>query len=273
VGERLNHAREQIPAGFGEPEMGPIATGMGQILFYFLEDSEARYSPQELREINDWIIKYNLQTVPGVTEVLSIGGDVKQYHIQVHPQELLRFGLTVHEIVEAVEANNANIGAQFIVENDEEFVVRSVGLAGGIEDLERITVKVQHGTPVYLHQVADIHIGAEVRRGTATINGESETVVGMVLKLIGTNSNEVIDAVKQRLDEVNLVLPEGVKVIAYYDQGTLVGEVVSTISTALVQGIALVALVLLIFMGGFRPSATRGRLPRVAVPRRRARRR
>ena len=255
VGERLSHAREQIPEGFGEPEMGPTTTGMGQILFYYLEDTTGSYSPQELREINDWIIKYNLQTVPGVTEVLSIGGDVKQYHIQVNPQELLRFRLSVHEVVEAVKASNANIGAQFIVENDEEYVVRSVGLAGGIEDLERITVKVEQGTPVYLHQVADVHLGAEVRRGTATLNGETETVVGMVLKLIGTNSNEVIRDVKQRLDELNLVLPEGVKIVPYYDQGTLVGEVVSTISTALVQGIGLVALVLLIFMGGVRPSA------------------
>ena len=255
VGERLSHAREQIPEGFGEPEMGPTTTGMGQILFYYLEDESGNYSPQELREINDWIIKYNLQTIPGVTEVLSIGGDVKQYHILVKPRELLRYDISLHEIIEAVEANNANIGAQFIVQNDEEFVVRSVGLADGIEALESIAVKVEHGTPIYLSQVADIEPGAEVRRGSATLNGETETVVGMVLKLIGTNSNEVITDVKQRLTEINEVLPEGVVVRPYYDQGTLVGEVVSTISNALLQGIALVALVLLIFMGGFRPSA------------------
>lgn len=255
VGERLGHASEQIPDGFGVPEMGPTTTGMGQILFYYLEDSSGRYSPQELREFNDWIIKYNLQTVPGVTEVLSIGGDVKQYHIQVRPLELLRYDVSLHEIVEAVKANNANIGAQFIVENEEEFVVRSVGLASGIEALKLVAVKVEHGTPVYLSQVADIHPGAEVRRGAATLNGETETVVGMVLKLIGTNSNEVIDDVKLRLDEINRILPEGVVVKPYYDQGTLVGEVVNTITSALLQGIGLVALVLLLFMGGLRPSA------------------
>ncbi|MCB1215884.1 efflux RND transporter permease subunit [bacterium] len=254
VGERLGHAREQIPEGFGEPEMGPTTTGMGQILFYYLEDTTGSYSPQELREINDWIIKYNLQTVPGVTEVLSIGGDVRQYHILVKPGELLRYDLSLHDIIEAVEANNANIGAQFIVQNEEEFVVRSVGLADGNAALEQIAVKVEHGTPVYLSQVAEVVPGSEVRRGTATLNGETETVVGMVLKLIGTNSNEVIDDVKARLDEINEVLPEGVVVRPYYDQGTLVGEVVNTISSALLQGIALVALVLLIFMGGFRPS-------------------
>jgi cobalt-zinc-cadmium resistance protein CzcA len=255
VGERLGHASEQIPDGFGVPEMGPTTTGMGQILFYYLEDSSGKYTAQELREFNDWIIKYNLQTIPGVTEVLSIGGDVKQYHIQVRPQDLLRYGVSLHEVIEAVEANNANIGAQFIVENEEEFVVRSVGLASGIDDLKLVTVKVEHGTPVYLSQVADIHPGAEVRRGAATLNGETETVVGMVLKLIGTNSNEVIDDVKQRLAEINKILPEGVVVKSYYDQGTLVGEVVDTITSALVQGIGLVALVLLLFMGGLRPSA------------------
>ncbi|MCB1186690.1 efflux RND transporter permease subunit [bacterium] len=255
VSERLGHAREQIPEGFGEPEMGPTTTGMGQILFYYLEDTTGSYSPQELREINDWIIKYNLQTVPGVTEVLSIGGDVRQYHILVKPGELLRYDLSLHDIIEAVEANNANIGAQFIVQNEEEFVVRSVGLADGNAALEQIAVKVEHGTPVYLSQVAEVVPGSEVRRGTATLNGETETVVGMVLKLIGTNSNEVIDDVKARLDEINEVLPEGVIVKPYYDQGTLVGEVVDTISSALLQGIALVALVLLVFMGGFRPSA------------------
>ena len=255
VSERLGHAREQIPEGFGEPEMGPTTTGMGQILFYYLEDTTGSYTPQELREINDWIIKYNLQTVPGVTEVLSIGGDVRQYHILVKPGELLRYDLSLHDIIEAVEANNANIGAQFIVQNEEEFVVRSVGLADGNAALEQIAVKVEHGTPVYLSQVAEVVPGSEVRRGTATLNGETETVVGMVLKLIGTNSNEVIDDVKARLDEINEVLPEGVIVKPYYDQGTLVGEVVDTISSALLQGIALVALVLLVFMGGFRPSA------------------
>jgi hypothetical protein len=128
VGERLGHAREQIPEGFGEPEMGPITTGMGQILFYYLNDESGTHSPQDLRELNDWIIKYNLQTIPGVTEVLSIGGDVKQYHVLIKPSELQRFGLSIHDVIDAVNANNANTGAQFIVENDESSRP-SVGLA------------------------------------------------------------------------------------------------------------------------------------------------
>ncbi len=254
VGERLQLAREQIPEGFGDPEMGPIATGLGQILFYVLEDETGKRSPEEMREIQDWLIKFNLQTVPGVTEVLSLGGEVKQFQVRVSPADLQRYDLAIGEIVETVKANNGNVGAQFLVKNSEEYIVRSVGLAEQIADLERIVLKVQDGTPVYLEQVADVVIGGEIRRGLATMNGEGEVVVGMVLKLIGTNTSTVIGAVKARLAEINKVLPEGVKVIPYYDQATLVASSVKTVTDALMFGVLLVAGVLLIFMGGFRAS-------------------
>ena len=254
VGERLQHARERIPEGFGEPEMGPITTGLGQILFYFVEDEEGIYDPFELRTIQDWLIKFNLQTVPGVTEVLSIGGEVKQFHILVRPDDLLRYNLTLDEIVETVKANNANVGAQFIVKNSEEYIVRSVGLAEKISDLERIVLKSEDGTPVYLNQIADVTIGGEIRRGLTTINGQGETVVGMVLKLIGENTSIVIRDVKIRMEEVNKVLPPGIKVKTYYDQATLISKCVKTVTDALIQGIILVTIVLLVFMGGLRPS-------------------
>ena len=254
VGERLQHAREEIPDGFGEPEMGPITTGLGQILFYFVEDEEGIYDPFELRTIQDWLIKFNLQTVPGVTEVLSIGGEVKQFHILVRPDDLLRYNLTLDEIVETVKANNANVGAQFIVKNSEEYIVRSVGLAEKISDLERIVLKSEDGTPVYLNQIADVTIGGEIRRGLTTINGQGETVVGMVLKLIGENTSIVIRDVKIRMEEVNKVLPPGIKVKTYYDQATLISKCVKTVTDALIQGIILVTIVLLVFMGGLRPS-------------------
>ena len=249
VGERLQHAREEIPEGFGEPEMGPITTGLGQILFYFVEDEEGIYDPFELRTIQDWLIKFNLQTVPGVTEVLSIGGEVKQFHILVRPDDLLRYNLTLDEIVETVKANNANVGAQFIVKNSEEYIVRSVGLAEKISDLERIVLKSEDGTPVYLNQIADVTIGGEIRRGLTTINGQGETVVGMVLKLIGENTSIVIRDVKIRMEEVNKVLPPGIKVKTYYDQATLISKCVKTVTDALIQGIILVTIVLLVFMG------------------------
>lgn len=254
VGERLQHAREGIPEGFGEPEMGPITTGLGQILFYFVEDAEGIYDPFELRTVQDWLIKFNLQTVPGVTEVLSIGGEVKQFHILVRPDDLLRYDLTLDEIVETVKANNANVGAQFIVKNSEEYIVRSVGLAEKISDLERIVLKSEDGTPVYLSQIADVTIGGEVRRGLTTINGQGETVVGMVLKLIGENTSTVIRDVKTRMEEVNKVLPPGIKIKTYYDQATLISKCVETVTDALIQGIILVTIVLLAFMGGLRPS-------------------
>lgn len=254
VGERLQLAREEIPEGFGEPEMGPIATGLGQILFYVLEDETGQRSPEEMREIQDWLIKFNLQTVPGVTEVLSLGGEVKQFQVKVRPVDLQRYDLAIGEIVEKVKANNGNVGAQFLVKNAEEYIVRSVGLAERIGDLERIVLKVQDGTPVYLEQVADVVVGGEIRRGLATMNGTGEAVVGMVLKLIGTNTSTVIAEVKAKLDEINTVLPEGVKVVPYYDQATLVGQCVKTVTDSLIFGVLLVAGVLLIFMGGFRAS-------------------
>ncbi|MDQ8198239.1 CusA/CzcA family heavy metal efflux RND transporter [Pelagicoccus enzymogenes] len=254
VNERLQIAREEIPAGFGDPVMGPITTGLGQIIFYALEDATGERSAEEMREIQDWLVKFNLQTVPGVTEVLSIGGEVKQFQVRIRPMDLLRYDLSLHEVKEIIENNNSNTGAQFIVKNDEEYIVRSVGLATKIGDLEKIVVKTVDGAPVYLEDLADVVIGGEIRRGLVTMNGEGEAVVGMVLKLIGTNTNEVIAAVKSEMEAIQKVLPEGVTINPYYDQATLVKAVVSTVTNALIQGIGLVLLVLLLFMGGIRGS-------------------
>jgi cobalt-zinc-cadmium resistance protein CzcA len=255
VGERLQHARESIPEGFGEPEMGPITTGLGQILFYFVKDETGSRSPEEVREIQDWLIKFNLQTVTGVTEILSLGGEVKQFQVQIRPADLLRYDLTTVDVVEAIKANNGNVGAQFIVKNAEEYIVRSVGLVTKIPDLERIVLKVEHGTPVYLDQVANVVIGGEIRRGLATMNGEGEVVAGMVLKLIGTNTSHVIRDVKEKIAEINEILPPGIRLVPYYDQATLVTNSVKTVTDALTMGMTLVGLVLLVFMGGLRPSA------------------
>ena len=254
VNERLQLAREEIPEGFGEPEMGPITTGLGQILFYVVEDESAEYDPFKMRTIQDWLIKFNLQTVPGVTEILSLGGEVKQFHILVRPDDLLRYDLSLHDIVEAVKANNANVGAQFIVKNAEEYIVRAVGLAERIADLDRIILKSEDGTPIYLNQVADVEIGGEIRRGLATMNGQGEVVVGMILKLIGTNTSQVIRDVKTRMEEVNKVLPPGVKVVTYYDQATLVSKCVGTVTKALTEAVVIVVLIMLIMLGGLRPS-------------------
>ena len=254
VGERLTEAREQIPEGFGDPEMGPISTGMGLILYYYLEDTTGEYSLTELRTIQDWIIKFNLQTVPGVTEVLGIGGYEKQYQVRVRPDALVRYGLTIQEVIERIEGNNLNVGAQFIERAGEQFVVRSVGLARAVEDLKSIVVKTEDGTPVYLRDVADVEIGGAIRRGLQTRNGEEEVISGMVIQLYGANASTVIERVELKLAEVQKALPEGVRIVPYYQQKELVANSVETVTDALLQGIVLVTLVLLIFMGGFRPS-------------------
>ena len=254
IGERLQEAREQIPEGFGEPEMGPISTGMGLVLFYYLEDKSGSYTLEELRTMQDWIVKFQLQTVPGVTEVLGIGGDEKQFHVLIHPEDLLRYDLTTSEILEQIRQNNLNVGAQFIERDAEEYVVRSVGLATSIDDLESIVLKTKDGTPVFLAQVADIEIGGAVRRGLQTRNGEGEVVSGMVIKLFGTNSSTVIERVEDRIASINASLPPGVRIVPYYEQKTLVAASVQTVQDALVQGIVLVSLVIVVFLGALRPS-------------------
>jgi len=254
VGERLQEAREQIPEGFGDPQMGPISTGMGLILFYYLEDTTGTYSLEELRTIQDWLVKFQLQTVPGVTEVLGIGGWEKQFHVEVEPAALLRYDVSLEAVIGAIRANNLNVGAQFIERNSEELIVRSVGLATGIPDLERVVIKTVDGTPVYLEDLARISVGGAIRRGLQTRNGVEEIVAGQVIKLFGTNSSTVISAVEEKLAEINEILPEGIRLVPYYQQKSLVEAAVRTVTQALLVGIVLVALVLLIFMGGIRAS-------------------
>lgn len=254
AGERLQEARESIPEGFGDPQMGPISTGMGLVLFYYLKDNTGKYSLTELRTIHDWIIKFQLQTVKGVTEVLGIGGFEKQFHVVINPKALLTYNITVNQVLEKIKENNLNVGASFIERNGEEAVVRSVGLAAGIEDLENIIIKAEDGKPVYLKDLAHIKIGGAVRRGLQTRNGSEEVVAGMVVKLYGTNASQVIEAVEEKIDNINDSLPKGLEIVPYYQQKDIVEASVSTVTNALIQGIILVALILFVFMGGIRPS-------------------
>lgn len=254
VGERLQLAREEIPEGFGDPQMGPVTTGLGQILFYFLEASDESFDGVQLRTLQDWQVKFDLQTVRGVTEILSLGGHEQQYQINVLPEALLRYQLSVADIISAVEANNANAGAQFLVENSEQYTVRAVGLASGVHDLSDIVVAVEDGIPIRVRDVAEVEIGGAPRQGLATMNGGGEIVAGLVLKLMGANTNEVISLVHERMERINASLPEGVRAVPYYDQSELVNAAVSTMTTALWQGALLVAIVLFLFLRGWRPS-------------------
>jgi len=252
VSQRLLEARENIPEYAHNPVLGPIATGLGLVYLYYLEGPA--YPTMELRTIQDWLIKYELKSVPEVSQVLSIGGDVKQFQILVTPHSLLKYGLTIGELCERVKENNQNIGASFITKGKEEYIVRSVGLARTTQDLENIVVANQKGIPVYLKNVATVKILPAIKRGAALANGEGEKVVGMVLKLFGSNTAKVIHSLEERIREINKSLPEGVQIVPFYNQASLVKKCFSTVQTNLFIGIILVALVLFLFMGDF-PSA------------------
>ncbi|MFV1985975.1 MAG: efflux RND transporter permease subunit [Gemmatimonadota bacterium] len=254
VNQRLQEARDQIPPGLGEPVMGPISSGLGQVLFYYLDAPSDRYTLEELRTIEDWIVKRNLQTVPGVTEVLSIGGHVRQYQVIVDPNRLRQFGLSLHQVLEAVAANNLNVGASYLEVASEEYLVRSIGLVQGLSDIANITIETREGTPVRVSDIADVEIGPEIRRGLVTRNGEGEIVVGFVLKLLGTNTSTVIAAIEERIERVRAALPDGVELVPYYEQGSLVDRATSTVTSALWQGLVLVVFVLAVFLGDMRSS-------------------
>ncbi len=252
VSQRLLEARENIPEQAQNPVLGPIATGLGLVYLYYLEGSG--YSPIELRTIQDWLIKYELKSVPEVSQVLSIGGDVKQFQILVTPLSLLKYDISISELAEKIKANNQNVGASFITKGPEEYIVRSIGLARTIDDLENIVVANYQGTPVYLKNVASVKILPAIKRGAALVNGEGEKVVGMVLKLFGSNTARVIRNLEDRITEINKSLPENVAIIPFYNQASLVEKCFSTVRVNLIIGIFLVILVLFFFMGDF-PSA------------------
>jgi len=254
VGERLAEARNTIPNGFGDPKMGPISTGLGIILYFRLDDTTGERDLVEMREIQDWIVKYQLQTVPGVTEVLSLGGYEKQYQINLSPDALQAYDIQINDVLAALERGNKTEGAQFLEIGSEQYTVRGVGLAQSIEDLAEIVVNVDDGRPVRVSDLGDLTIGGGVRQGLATANGEGEVVAGLVLKLYGTNTSDVISRVQTRFDDINKNLPDGVTAVPYYDQGTLVNKAAATVTTALWQGALLVALVVFVFLGGWRPS-------------------
>lgn len=254
VGERLPEAAEGIPDGFGTPKMGPISTGLGIIMYFRLVDDTGEYDLTELREIADWMIKYPLQSVEGVTEVLALGGFEKQYQVRLNPDQLIAYDLQVVDVIGALESANRTTGAQFIEIGAEQYTVRGVGLARSIADLAETPVKTVDGRTVRVSDLGTIEIGGGARQGLATANGEGETVAGLVLKLYGTNTSDVIERAHARFDEINASLPDGVRAVPYYDQGTLVQRAASTVTTALWQGALLVAVIVFLFLGGWRPS-------------------
>ncbi|MBN1610201.1 MAG: efflux RND transporter permease subunit [Polyangiaceae bacterium] len=249
VFERLSMARAELPPGV-EPELGPISTGLGEIFQYTLEG--AAQSAMDLRTIQDWIVAPLLKPVAGVNEVNSFGGEVKQYQVLVSPERLVKYGLTVGEVVEAVERSNANAGGGVVVRGWEQLYLRGVGLLGGVGDIERIVLKARKGAPVYLRDVADVVIGAEPRQGAVTRDGKGEVVAGMIIMLKGENSKEVVSRVKAQIAKVRNTLPPGVRLNVFYDRTSLIEACIKTVADALVEGAVFVVLVLFLFVAELR---------------------
>ncbi len=257
VSQRLSDARSDLPDMHDPPALGPIATGLGQIFLYYLTADETvntggKDTATYLRELNDWVVTLQLQGVPGVTDVLSIGGYVLQYQIRVDPNALRKYELSMTDLVAAVRANNRNVGGQFLVLGFEEHLVRGMGYLKSLEGIRQIPLKVEQGTAVRIADIADVDYGHRIRRGVVTRNGESEVVSGMVLKLYGENTSAVIDELYAKVDEVQAALPDGVELVPYYEQSKLVQQATMTIKKALLIGACLVVLALALFLGNLR---------------------
>ena len=257
INERLGAIKSALPPGL-EPELGPIATGLGEIFMYTVEAlpgaTQADGSPLDataLREIQDWIIKPQLAQVPGVIEVNTIGGYDKQYHVTPSPQRLLEFGITVDELVSALRANNTNRGAGYIERNGQQLLVRSPGQLTTIGDIEQVVIANRDGVPVRVADVAEVAIGKELRTGAATRDGK-ETVMGTAMMLVGENSRAVAQAVAEKLEAIQPSLPDGVKVEAVYDRTALADKAIATVEKNLLEGALLVIVVLFLLLGNLR---------------------
>ena len=257
VNERLQGAVASMPDGI-HPMTGPISTGLGEIFLWTVEAEEnARkpdgtpYTATDLRVIQDWIIKPQLRNVPGVTEINTIGGFERQFQIAPIPERLLAYGLTLADVVQAVERNNANVGAGYIERRGEQYLIRVPGQARGLDDLRNVVLANSAGTPVRVRDVAEVEIGRDLRTGAATDNGR-EVVLGTVFMLVGENSRNVAQAVAKRMQELNRNLPEGVKAITVYDRTNLVDRAIATVQKNLLEGAVLVVVVLFLFLGNIR---------------------
>lgn len=250
VFERVQSARDAIPAGLGEPALGPVTTGLGQVYQYLVTGEGI--SIDSLRTVQDWMVKTQLRTVPGVTEVLSFGGNVKQFQVRLDPARLVQYGVTVAQVIEALERNNANAGGGYIVRASEEYLVRGLGFVHSLEDVGNVVVIERENSPVYVRNLGELAFGAEVRRGAVSVNGKGEYVAGIVLKRIYENTSAVIGGVRQKVADLNRALPAVLRIVPFYDQADLVERAVGTVRGALLEGGVLIVAVLLLFLGNVR---------------------
>ena len=254
--ERLSQAREQIPENIGSPEMGPISTGLGEIYQYELRAAPGSgYDPTALRTIQDWSVRRQLLSVPGVTEVNSFGGLEKQYQVRLDPAKLQSHGLSLRDVLEAVTRNNANVGGAYIEHGSEQYLLRGLGLVESADDIANIVVKTgPEGVPVYVRDLGEVTTGATVRQGAVTADGQGEIVAGIAMMLKGENSRTVVERIKERIEQVKKTLPKGVELIPFYDRAELVNRTIRTVIINLVEGALIVIVVLILLLGNWRGS-------------------
>lgn len=255
INERLKQAEEKIPKGIGTPELAPIVTGLSDIYQYTVDTKpgyDTVYSDMELRTIQDWIIRRGLLPVPGVAEVNTLGGHLKQYEVAINTDNLKSMNVTIQEVFTALENNNESAGGSYIEKSTNSYFIRGVGMIKSLEEIGDIVVKTNNGTPVMIRNVAKVQYGSAIRYGAATRNGEGEVVVGVVMMLKGENSAGVTELVKEKVELIQKSLPEGVVITPFLDRSKLVNRAVGTITTNLIEGALIVIFILILLLGNLR---------------------
>lgn len=255
VSEQIKTASENIPEGFGTPQLAPMVTGLSEIYQYTLVEEEGYdtvYSPMELRSIQDWIVKRQLAGVPGVAEVSSFGGYLKQYEVAIDPEKLRSYHLTVADVYRAIAQNNQNTGGSYIERANTAYFIRGEGMVSSLDDIRSVLIRNVNGTPILVGDVAKVQFGHATRFGAITRNGEGETVGGLVLMLKGENSYQVTQAVKERMAQIQKSLPEGIHIDPFLDRSSLIDRAIATVTRNLVEGGLIVVFVLVLLLGNWR---------------------
>ena len=253
VNERLQKARENIPPGMGSPEIGPIATGMSEIYQFEVRAAEGvEYSLSELRTMLDWLIAFQLRSVPGVTEVNTFGGELKTYEVQVDPTKLQNYGISLGDVFKALEENNGNSGGGYIAHGSEQRLIRGEGLVRSLDDIRSIVLDSRDGTPVRIKDIGDVEFAPMLRQGAVTRDGNRQAVVGMVMMIIGGNSRQVVEDVKHKIAEIQKTLPKGVVIDTFYDRTELVEKTIHTVAENIGLGVLLVIFMLFLLLGDIR---------------------
>ncbi len=256
ISEKLKQAAEEIPKGIGTPELAPVSTGLGEVYQYILhpkKGSEKKYDSKELRTMQDWIVRRQLNGTPGVAEINSFGGQLKQYEVAVNPDRLRAMGVSISDIFAALEKNNQNTGGAYIDKKPNAYFIRGIGLVTSLEDVGNVVVKNETGSvPIFIKDVAEVRLGSAVRYGAMTFNGEVDAVGGVVMMLKGANSNEVVQLIKEKIPTIQKSLPTDVIIEPYLDRTNLVGRAIDTVEKNLIEGALIVIFVLVVFLGNLR---------------------